>query len=339
MRAFAWGDGVQLAAQDLRLGQIAALMSSLGGSATNQLGVGSGVRHTQNSALFVATSSGLSVTVNPGHAIVQGTAAANSGAYACVLDATATLTCQTADLVNPRIDSVIVQVVDNGNNTSTATVNIQTGTPASSPTPPALPANSLLLCNITVPANATSLTGGNLADNRAFMAAAGGIQPWLSSANYPSAGPSSAYGHDLALGRLKWFNGTAVVAPKVAAFAPVSASGTSSIANSTTYQIACSATVTTDGNTPIRVLGDVSFFTVTGSVGTGYSLAILKDGTAVKILVQYITSAVGSLAGTSIWWNETPSAAAHTYAVAVATQGSGQIQAHNGDIIVSADSA
>lgn len=337
MRAFTWGDGVQVAGQDLRLGQISALLSALGGSATNQLGIGSGVRHAPNNPLFVAVASGLSVTVNPGFAIVQGSAAANSGAYAGTLDATATLTCATADLVNPRIDSVIVQFVDNGNNTSTATVNIQTGTPAASPSPPAVPSNSIVLCNITVPANAVSLTSGNLSDQRNFLAAAGGIKPVSSSSFYPTTGPASGYAHDLTTGRLKWFNGTALQAPQTAAFAPVSGVGSSGTANSTAYVTLASATVTVDGRTPVRVDGDVSYFTFTGGVGNGFQLAILRDGTQLKVAVLYVkTTGTLFLDGRSMWLQETPSAGSHTYEIAISTQGGGTITGKNADILVSA---
>lgn len=341
MRAFTWGDGVQLAAQDLRLGQISALLGALGGSSTNQLGIGSGVRHAPNNPLFVAVASGLSVTVNPGFAVVQGSAAANSGAYIGTLDATATLTCATADLVNPRIDSVIVQFVDNGNNTSTATVNIQTGTPASSPSPPTLPANSLLLCNITVNANAVSLTSGNLADQRTFLAAAGGITPVSNSSFYPTTGPASAYAHDLTTGRLKWFNGTALQAPKSAAFAPVSAAlvGTAT-ANSTTYVTLKSASITADGNTEVQILADVSFFTFTGSVGNGFQLGILRDGVQVKSLVMYVVQTSSLfMDGRTMFYEDVPSAATHTYAIAIATQGGGTITGHNAGLTVRAVSS
>ncbi|MGH3437148.1 MAG: hypothetical protein ACRDRN_11855 [Sciscionella sp.] len=337
MRAFSWGDGVQVAAQDLRLGQISALLGALGGSPSNALGVGSGVRHGVGSPLFVAVVSGLSVTVNPGFAIVQGTAAANSGAYACTLDAASTLTCATADLVNPRIDSMIVQVVDNGNATSTATVNIQTGTPASSPTPPALPANSLLLCNITVAANATSLTAGNLSDQRNFLAAAGGIQPVISSSFYPTTGPQSAYAHDISIGRLLWFNGTRLQAPKTAAFAPVSASGAGATANSATYVTLASVSVAVDGVTPVHIDADISFFGFTGGIGNGFQMAILRDGGTSKALVFYITQTTNLLMdGRSMWQQDTPSSGTHTYAVAIATQGGGTITAHNANILVQA---
>lgn len=341
MRAFCWGDGVQVAAQDLRLGEISALLSMLGGAANAPLAVGQGVRDATGNPLKVAVASGLSVTVNTGFAIVQGTAAANSGAYACTLDATATLTCATADLVNPRIDSVIVQVVDNGNNTSTATVNIQTGTPAPSPSPPALPANSLLLCNITVPANAVSLTSGNLADSRTFYAAAGGIQPVLNSSFYPTTGGTSAYAHDLSTGRLKRFNSTTLIAPQTAAFAPslASLSGTAT-ANSSTYVTLTSTTITADGSTQVHIDADVSFFTFTGSVGNGFQLAILRDGTQIKAMVLYVTQTSSLfLDGRSMWLHETPTAGSHTYAIAISTQGAGTITGHNADICVRAVSS
>lgn len=282
-RALTWGDGLQVAAQDIRLGQLAALLSGLG-SGSSPLQSGSGVRDGNGNPLQVSVVSGLSVLVNTGLAGIQGSAAANSGVYGFTLDSAATLTCSAADLVNPRIDSVIALITDNGNNTSAATVNIITGTPSGAPSPPSLPANSLLLCNVTVPANATSLNSGNLSDQRTFLAAAGGIKPYRNSGGAPSAGPSSGYGHNIATGRLTRWNGSKNVAPSVAAFAPVSASSTSSVSipsgspGAQTQILALNFTC--DGNTEVRIVCKRPGIYMSVPV-TGAQLAnqLLLDGT------------------------------------------------------------
>src|ERR1700761_2908113 len=177
MRNPGWCDGLTLAAQDIRLVDISALLSGAGATSSNQLGIGSGVRPGPSNPMKVGAATGLGLTVNPGFTLVQSSTAANGGTYATCLDTAATLTCQTADLVNPRVDVVCVTVTDNGDATSKAVVQIITGTPAPVPSAPALPANSSALCQVTVPANATSLTGGNLQDVRMFSVAAGGLKP------------------------------------------------------------------------------------------------------------------------------------------------------------------
>lgn len=331
MRAVVWADGVQVAAQDLRLGQMGALLSGLGGG-SSPLQVGSGVRDGGGNPLQVSAVSGLSVMVNTGFAVVQGSAAANAGAYGCVLDSAATLTCQAADLVNPRIDSVIVQVVDNGNSTSNATVNIQTGTPASSPNPPAVPANSIVLCNITVPANASSLVSGNLSDRRTYLAAAGAIKPVQGSAFYPTTGSTAAYAHDISTGRLKRFNGTTLVAPSTAAFAPVMATVTSNVnmpaGSPGTLITVASASITCDGYTTIKITCKrAGIYMATPTAGSSLANEVTIDGTQIDGWLDCwpsgIPANVSCMPVTMVAW-ATPAAGTHTVAWQAQTNPSGQ---------------
>src|SRR6185503_5645870 len=162
-RVEAWADATTQVSTDLRLNLISAGLSGLGGPASSPLAIGSGVRQGTGNPLLVAVSGGLSVTVNTGICTVQGTAAANAGAYTVALDTVATLTCTAADPTNPRMDSVCITA-------DAQVVQIITGTPAASPSAPALPANSLLLANITVRAGASALLGTDITDSRQFLA-------------------------------------------------------------------------------------------------------------------------------------------------------------------------
>jgi hypothetical protein len=323
-RLFDFGDGAgTYSAQEMRL-FAASLIGSLGGGSGNQLGIGSGVRKADGNPLAVNVTSGLSVQVAAGTASIQGNAATNAGAYTVVLDSAATLTCTAADTVNPRIDSVCLTVTDNGNNTSTSVVQIVTGTPAASPSAPALPGNSLLLANITVAANATTLSSGNISDQRQYMVAAGGIKPINSASFAPTAGSTSQYVHNINTTRLQRFNGSGLVAPSVAPFAPVAATSGNATANSTTAVTACSATVTVDGNTTVKLIARWRFISSSGTgAGNGCWVSVARGSTLIDEVADYAQVANGSMGGKGVTWYDTPAAGTYTYAVRIANQGAG----------------
>lgn len=321
-----WCDGLTLAAQDIRLVDISALLSGLGGPSGSQLGVGSGVRDATNNPLQVSVATGLSVTVNPGFALIQGSTAANAGTYSTCVDTAATLTCQTADLVNPRIDVVCVSVVDNGNATSNAVVQVITGTAAPSPTAPALPSNSVALCQVRVAANATSLTSGNLTDVRTFAAAAGGIVTVLNSSLYPTVGNAAGYLHNASTGRMVRSNGGGgVVTPSTAGFAPLQASAVGSpTATSTTPVTIVSASVTTDAVTPVEVyLTFQAITTSSTSQGTACVILCFRDSTQLGSVIKGCAFASQVIDGATLTFPDVPGAGTHTYTFKIATQGSG----------------
>lgn len=339
MRAMWAADGVQVAGQDLRLGAISGLLSPLGNpSTTNNLAIGSGVRDGTNGPLQVAVSSGLSVSVNTGFAAIQGSAAANAGAYMCTLDSAATLTCNAADPVNPRIDTVAVVVTDNGNNTSNAVVEIVTGTPAPSPSAPVLPANSLALCNVTVPANATTLNASNLLDQRTFMVGAGGIKPVANSSQYPAESPGASYIHDNSLGRLLWCPNGTIMAPRVAAFPDVwSGIISSTITNSTTYVTVCSINVTVDGHTSVNLTASWGWLGATAAVGNACNLAIFRGSGELNGIALVSQAANVALSGASwVYQDTTPAAGTYTYSLRISNQGAGTYTLHTASLLAQA---
>lgn len=107
---------------------------------------------------------GMTVYVTSGWAAIVGTTQTNMGTYVAYNDATTTLTITAANATNPRIDIVVVTVSDSYYTGSTNTVAFQViaGTPAVSPVAPTVPANSLLLANIAVAANATQILNANI---------------------------------------------------------------------------------------------------------------------------------------------------------------------------------
>jgi hypothetical protein len=133
---------------------------------------------------LVVTAQGtpnMSVAVAAGRAWIPGSQVANvsggtfstQAGYFALNDGPATVTISTANATNPRIDLVYIAVQDSfysGSNNATV-LGVVTGTPAASPVAPAAPSNSLVLAQVAVAANATSITSGNItaARNRAQL--------------------------------------------------------------------------------------------------------------------------------------------------------------------------
>jgi hypothetical protein len=100
--------------------------------------------------MTVAVASGtVDVTGTPGVAVISGN-----------------VTVGTADATNPRFDLI---VVDN-----TGAKSCTAGTAAVNPVFPSIPANSVVLAAIYVPANATSITTVRIVDKRVFILAIDG---------------------------------------------------------------------------------------------------------------------------------------------------------------------
>jgi hypothetical protein len=126
-----------------------------------------------NSSLAVTQNSpaGMSVRVASGWAAIVGTTTTNMGVYTVFNDATTVATITAADLTNPRIDLVCITVRDafySGANNDVI-INVVAGTPASSPTVPATPDNSIALATVAVAANASTITTADITDARVLV--------------------------------------------------------------------------------------------------------------------------------------------------------------------------
>lgn len=118
------------------------------------------------------TTPNMSVKVNAGRAKVAGTSVSppsgytftTQGFYDVLNDGVITATIAASNPTQPRIDVVCLQVQDSSyaGSTDTAQITVVTGTAASIPAVPAIPANSLALANVAVAANATSIVSGNI---------------------------------------------------------------------------------------------------------------------------------------------------------------------------------
>lgn len=134
----------------------------------------------------------MSVDVAAGVCAVMGDENNVQGLYGCVNDATKNVTIAAADPTNPRRDLIVARVQDafySGGTNAWSLAVIQ-GTPAASPSDPAMVNNAVCLARVTVPAAASSIVNANITDLRAYAPL--GIIP-VNSARQPGVlyGPLS----------------------------------------------------------------------------------------------------------------------------------------------------
>ena len=125
---------------------------------------------TSGEPLEVTAGSGMVLNVAAGNAFVQGDTVAWQGMYHVSNDASKTVTIPTADPTNPRIDLIVAHVKDSTYVGAVCNWAIEavTGTPLPSPSAPAVPDSALVLAQVSVPANDTTIDAGQITDMRQF---------------------------------------------------------------------------------------------------------------------------------------------------------------------------
>lgn len=293
--------------------------------------------------LNVLAAGGMTVTVNPGHFMVPNSGSATAGVYVASLVSSASLTLASADPSNPRIDLVVACVDDLGTSSSEGYVELVTGTASSSPSVPAAPANSITLAQIAVAANASTITQGNISDQRTYAVAAGGV---LRAPKGSVVGYAGMIGFDPGSGvfyhNINSALGTALAYPlRTLPFAPVHlimSGGSYTLPDSSgTVVPGLSTTVTCDGLTDLKLTYHVAGFTGITSASTYVAVQVLVDGTVIdqtSLTLNATVNAQGGFTGigyTSSVTSTTPSAAAHTVEVqAWSNTGSPQIHGFSG---------
>lgn len=160
-----------------------------------------GVRSWVSGDLAVAQNGtpNMSVNVAAGQALINGTQNTTSqGAYEVLNDATVNLAIAASDPTNPRIDIVVAQVRDaaySGANNDWL-LAVVTGTPAGSPSPPATPANAIVLAQVAVAANATSITSGNITDKRPIFGSLYHAEVYQTNAQTMANGATTVIAYD-----------------------------------------------------------------------------------------------------------------------------------------------
>lgn len=316
-------DGCSDDGNALRLQLVSASLTSAGAAGTTGIAATPGVRQAVGNPLKCTWTSLLGFSLAAGVCYVQGSTSATAGLYTVTLDTTVTtLACTAADATNPRVDAVAAVVTDNGDGTSTAVFKVIAGIPAPSPVAPALPANSLLLCTIAVPANATALSAGAFTDKRFFTVASGGTLPYPNTAGATIPGPKGSLVYDQATDRVKALDGSGnALQLKAGAFAAstVTTSGAvvAAVGISSTATTILSTTITVDGSTEIEVWGSWIAILPNASVAVNDQVLgrLYLDGSNITASVVAYTAATASTTsqpgGVIRAW-ATPSAGTHT---------------------------
>jgi len=147
-----------------------------------------------NQLLVTQTGSpSMAVIVKSGQATIGGSEGSKQGVYSVLNDADVTLSISAAHATLNRIDLVCFKVEDQAysGSVNSSSLVVVTGTPASSPSPPTAPNNSITLAQVSIVANDTSITNNEITDKRPFMAATGGVIVCASTTR-PTAGTVSA---------------------------------------------------------------------------------------------------------------------------------------------------
>jgi hypothetical protein len=97
----------------------------------------------------------------------------SQGVYAAVNPAKANLTLEAANATNPRIDLIVASVQDSwySGSFNQALLQVVTGTPAGSPSPPTPPENTVVLAQVEVKAKATEIKTASITNERPVITA------------------------------------------------------------------------------------------------------------------------------------------------------------------------
>jgi len=154
-----------------------------------------GVHPALGNALVVTQtgSPSMAVVVKSGAAAVPGSEGTKQGVYSCLNDADVTLSIGASSPTLNRIDIVCFKVEDQAysGSVNASSLVVVAGTPAASPSAPAAPNNSIVLAQVSIVANDTSITNNEITDKRTYLAATGGVIVCTSTSR-PAAGTVNA---------------------------------------------------------------------------------------------------------------------------------------------------
>ncbi|MFF7983993.1 hypothetical protein ACFZDK_33575 [Streptomyces sp. NPDC007901] len=200
-----WLSGSVVDAEDARLAT--GVLASASANPNTPIAARTGIRPGPGSPGNVEATSTPSrnVTVRPFQGVVQGTRTTAAGAYLITLAQQKTLdvlTAAPADTSNPRIALVVAQQTDRqyGDESDGMLVRVVAGAPAATPAAPTVTGDFILLAQITVRANAGSVTTADIKDLRVSTVAAGGVLPLQAAETLPADGYSGQRLYDLETG-------------------------------------------------------------------------------------------------------------------------------------------
>lgn len=189
-------------ANELRQG-LGALLLYNGRAMGGRAGVRPGVA-------AVVTYSNPTITVNPHTGVIDPALSTPQGSYLYGLGTAETHTATAAHATNPRKDIIVARVYDTDEDASGLRIGRSeyiVGTPAGSPSEPAVPAGSIKLATLDVPATGGGGLGSAVVTlNHTYTVANGGILPLRSSTEETALTPwqgQLAYRMDTALFRVR----------------------------------------------------------------------------------------------------------------------------------------
>lgn len=311
-------------ANDLRNSGVAAFFFDEGIVTGNAIGVLGGV--IGGAGMVVGVGTGMNVTVQPGSFVVPNSTTPTAGGYVSTLPSQATLSVQTADPSNPRIDIVVAFVSDVGSSASFGAIEIITGTAAATPVAPSAPANSIILGQVSVPAGTSVITSGLLTDKRPFTTATGGI---LVAPKGSVTGYLGQIAYDKASGSFYHNNNTSNQTQlHVLPWQPVITKLTSSVScpGDQALHTVCTATFTSDGYTDVEI-----FFKCPAVFSATSSSSPIRCEFAMYIDGSLIDTIYGAEVNADTYWQagiswsyytssstaDTPAAGTHTVTIKV----------------------
>jgi len=238
------------------------------------------------------------VKVAAGTGIVRG--------HMWISDAQVTLTIGAASATNPRIDSIVLTLDPTANSVVLAVVP---GTAAASPSAPTLTQTDtgtyqLLLANVTVPANASTIAAGNVTDLRTFIGANVGV--WT-TATRPASPTAGTVGWNTSSGSLEAYNGTAWVGITPTTFdASAITSGTLGVARGGTGRSSFTAGFVKSDGTNLSGGNAVAASDISSTEQANLTAGKIRaggtsSGNATRIFIQSTTPS-GASAGDLWFW-------------------------------------
>ncbi|MET8076248.1 hypothetical protein [Streptomyces sp. NPDC005303] len=200
-----WLSGSVVDAEDARLAT--GVLASAAADPGNPIAARTGIRPGPGSPGNVEATSTPSrnVTVRPFQGVIQGTRTTAAGAYLITLAQQKTLDVLTAAPAHSsyaRIVLVVARQTDRqyGDESDGMLVQVVAGAPAVTPVAPTVTGDHLRLAQITVRANAGSVTQADIKDLRVSTVAAGGVLPLQSHESLPAEGYTGQRLYDLETG-------------------------------------------------------------------------------------------------------------------------------------------
>lgn len=169
-----WTADLASSAADLRRAQGAAFAGANGSPLAARGGV---VRHADTS-LAVTINSADIITIQPGSAVIPGSAVASSGSWIASLPDATTIALDPRHVTNPRVDLIVMRQLDSAvvptHGAKRAQIEVLTGTPDPAPSAPSAPSMAVELARITVyPSGGAAASVDS--SFRTYAAALGGV--------------------------------------------------------------------------------------------------------------------------------------------------------------------